>query len=66
MILVSGFNVFPTEIENVVSRFDKVLECAVIGVPSKTTGESIKLYIIRRDPTLTREEVLAYCKKYLT
>lgn len=66
MILVSGFNVFPTEIENVLSRFDKVLECAVIGVPSKTTGESIKLYIIRRDPTLTREEVLAYCKKYLT
>lgn len=66
MIIVSGFNVFPTEIENVVSRNKRVLECAVVGVPSTSTGESIKLYIVRKDPTLTREEVKAYCKEYLT
>ncbi|MGN1280661.1 MAG: AMP-binding protein [Succinivibrio sp.] len=66
MILVSGFNVFPNEIENVVSRNDKVLECAVVGVPSKTTGESIKLYIVRKDHSLTRDEVLDHCRNYLT
>lgn len=66
MILVSGFNVFPNEIENVVSRNDKVLECAVVGVPSKTTGESIKLFIVKKDQSLTKDEILSHCRNYLT
>ncbi len=66
MILVSGFNVFPSEIEDVISRFDKIIECAVIGVPSETTGEAIKVYAVRRDPGLTEKELKDYCRKYLT
>lgn len=66
MINVSGFNVFPSEIENVVSRNAKVLECAVIGVPSNCTGESIKLFVIRKDKSLSKEELKDYCRHYLT
>ena len=66
MIIVSGFNVFPSEIENVMSHNPKILECAVVGMPSNTTGESIKLYVVRRDWTLTKDEVLEYCRQYLT
>lgn len=66
MILVSGFNVFPSEIEDVVSRFNRVLECAVIGVPSDKTGEAVKLFIVKKDPSLTEEEVRNYCRAYLT
>lgn len=66
MILVSGFNVFPNEIENVVSQNERVFECAVIGVPSKTTGESIKLFVVKKDPTLTAEELKEYLRDYLT
>lgn len=66
MIIVSGFNVFPTEIENVVSNNNKVLECAVIGVPSNSTGESIKLFVVKKDKSLTKEELLDYCRRYLT
>ena len=66
MILVSGFNVFPSEIEDVVSRFDRVSECAVVGVPSEKTGEAIKLIAVKRDPTLTEEELRTYCRGFLT
>ncbi|MDY5189543.1 MAG: AMP-binding protein [Succinivibrio sp.] len=66
MIIVSGFNVFPNEIENVVSTNNKVLECAVVGVPSSTSGESIKLFVVRKDRSLTKEELLDYCRKFLT
>lgn len=66
MILVSGFNVFPSEIEDVVSRFNRVLECAVIGVPSEKTGEAVKMYVVKKDPDLTEEEVRNYCRAYLT
>lgn len=66
MILVSGFNVFPSEIEDVVSRFDRVSECAVIGVPSDKTGEAIKLIAVKKDPSLTAEELRAFCRGYLT
>lgn len=66
MILVSGFNVFPNEIEDVVSRFNRVLECAVIGVPSESTGEAVKLFVVKKDPDLTAEEVKQYCRAYLT
>ncbi|MDY6421406.1 MAG: long-chain-fatty-acid--CoA ligase, partial [Succinivibrio dextrinosolvens] len=48
------------------SHNPKILECAVVGMPSKSTGESIKLYVVRRDWTLTKEEVLDYCRQYLT
>lgn len=66
MIIVSGFNVYPSEIEDVVSHFDKVLECCAVGVPSDKTGECIKLFVVKRDPTLTSSEVHAYCRENLT
>ncbi|MCR5084388.1 MAG: AMP-binding protein [Succinivibrionaceae bacterium] len=66
MILVSGFNVFPSEIEDVVSRNPQVAECAAVGCPSQVSGEAVKLYVVRRDPALTAEELTAYCRKYLT
>ncbi len=66
MILVSGFNVFPSEIEDIVSRHAKVEECACIGVPSEATGEAIKLFIVRKDNSLTREEIIEYCRRFLT
>ena len=66
MILVSGFNVFPNEIEDVVSRFNRVLECAVIGIPSDNTGEAVKLFVVRKDQALTAQEVKQYCRAYLT
>lgn len=66
MILVSGFNVFPSEIEDVVSHNNQVLECAAIGVPSETTGEAIKLFVVKKDPALTREEIISYCREFLT
>ncbi len=66
MIIVSGFNVFPTEIENVLSHNDRIMECAVIGIPSKTLGESIKVFIVKKDPSLTKEDVITYCKQFLT
>ena len=66
MIIVSGFNVFPSEIEDVVSHLHKVRECCAVGVPSDKTGEAVKLFIVKRDPSLTEEEVHVYCKAYLT
>ncbi len=66
MILVSGFNVFPTELEDVVSQMDGILECACVGVPDEKSGEAVKLVIVRKDPDLTEEQVRAYCKENLT
>ncbi|MGB0360507.1 MAG: AMP-binding protein, partial [Endozoicomonas sp.] len=66
MILVSGFNVYPNEIEDIVSKHEKVLNCAVIGVPDDKTGEAIKLFIIAKDKELTAAEVQEYCKLNLT
>ncbi len=66
MILVSGFNVYPNEIEDVVAGHDGVLEAAAIGVPDEHSGEVPKLFIVKKDPALTEDEVLAYCKKNLT
>lgn len=66
MIKVSGFNVFPNEIENVVASYDKVLEVAAIGVPHEKSGEVIKVFIVKKDPSLTEAEVLAYCHENLT
>jgi len=66
MIIVSGFNVFPSELENVISLCDGVLECAVIGVPDAKQGEAIKVYVVRSDPTLSEEDVARYCAQNLT
>ena len=66
MILVSGFNVFPTEIEGVVVECPGVLEAAAIGVPDEHSGEAVKLFIVKRDPSLTEEAVREFCKERLT
>jgi long-chain acyl-CoA synthetase len=66
MILVSGFNVYPTEIEDVVASLDGVLECACIGVPDEKTSEAVKLFVVRKNPNLTEAQVRAYCRENLT
>jgi long-chain acyl-CoA synthetase len=66
MILVSGFNVYPNEIEAVVAMHPGVLECAVVGVPDKKSGEAVKLFIVKGDPGLTAEAVIAHCRANLT
>lgn len=66
MIKVSGFNVFPNEVENVVATHPKVLEVAAIGVPDAKSGEVIKIFVVKRDQSLTEEEVLKYCHENLT
>ncbi|EJI86069.1 FadD [Alishewanella aestuarii B11] len=66
MILVSGFNVFPNEIEEVVAMSEKVLEVAAVGVPNETTGEAVKVFVVKKDPSLTEQEVIAHCKQHLT
>ena len=66
MILVSGFNVFPTELEDVVSQLAGVMECACVGVPDAKSGEAVKLVIVKKDPELTEAQVRAYCKENLT
>jgi len=66
MILVSGFNVYPNEIESVVSQMPEVLEVGAIGIPDDHSGETVKVVITRKDPSLTVEQVMAHCKKNLT
>ncbi|MCU0753957.1 MAG: long-chain-fatty-acid--CoA ligase [Xanthomonadales bacterium] len=66
MILVSGFNVYPNEIEDVVAMHPGVLECAAVGVPDKSSGEAVKLFVVKKDPNLTEEQVMDYCKEQLT
>ena len=66
MILVSGFNVYPNEIEQVVAAHPGVLECAAIGVPDEHSGEVPKVFVVRKDPQLTEQDVLEHCKKELT
>ena len=66
MILVSGFNVYPTELEDVVSQLQGVLECACVGMPNDKTGEAVKLVIVKKDQSLTEDQVRAYCKENFT
>ncbi|MEO6929346.1 MAG: long-chain-fatty-acid--CoA ligase [Casimicrobiaceae bacterium] len=66
MILVSGFNVFPNEVESVVAMHPGVLECAVVGVPDSRSGEAVRLFVVRRDPSLTAEQLIQYCREQLT
>jgi long-chain acyl-CoA synthetase len=66
MILVSGFNVYPNEVEGVVASHPGVLECAVIGVPDSNSGEAVKLFVVKKDPALTEKELMEFCKEQLT
>ena len=66
MVLVSGFNVYPNEVEDVIAAMPGVLECAVVGVPDEKTGEAVKLVIVRKDPQLTEAQVRAYSRANLT
>jgi long-chain acyl-CoA synthetase len=66
MILVSGFNVYPNEIEEVIASHPGVLECAVIGVPDSKSGEAVKAFVVRKDPALTAEDVIKFCGTQLT
>jgi long-chain acyl-CoA synthetase len=66
MILVSGFNVFPNEIEDVIASMPGVMECAVVGTPDEKTGEAVKLFIVKKDQALTETVVMEYCRKNLT
>ncbi len=66
MILVSGFNVYPNEIEDVVAMMPGVLECCAVAAPDEHSGEKVRLVVVRKDPGLTREQVLAHCKQHLT
>jgi long-chain acyl-CoA synthetase len=66
MILVSGFNVYPNEIEGVVVTHPGVLECAAIGVPDEHSGEAVKLFVVRKDSTLTEKQLFDFLKDQLT
>ena len=66
MILVSGFNVYPNEVEGVVAGHPGVLECAVVGVPDEKSGEAVKLVIVKKDAALTSDEVLKFCREHMT
>jgi long-chain acyl-CoA synthetase len=66
MILVSGFNVYPNEIEDVVAMMPGVLECCAVAAPDEHSGEKVRVVVVRKDPALTKEQVLAHCKQHLT
>ncbi|MFG1481287.1 long-chain-fatty-acid--CoA ligase [Halobacteriovorax sp. HFRX-2_2] len=66
MILVSGFNVYPNEIEEIIVTHPKVFECAAVGVPHEKSGEIVKLFVVKNDQSLTEEELMAFCKENLT
>lgn len=66
MILVSGFNVYPNEVEDVVASHPGVFEVAAVGVPDEHSGEAVKLFVVKKDPALTDKDILAYCKERLT
>jgi long-chain acyl-CoA synthetase len=66
MILVSGFNVYPNEVEDVIALMPGVLEVAAVGVPDDKSGEAVKVVIVRKDPALTAEQVKDFCREQLT
>ena len=66
MILVSGFNVYPNELEGVIAGHPGVLECAVVGVPDEHSGEAVKVFVVKKDPGLTAEQLMDYCKQQFT
>jgi long-chain acyl-CoA synthetase len=66
VVIVSGFNVYPNEVEEVVAMLPGVFECAVVGVPDEHSGEVVKVYIVKGDTNLTEQQVIAHCKERLT
>ncbi len=66
MILVSGFNVYPNEIEGVVAMHPGVLECAAVGVPDAKSGEAVKLFVVKKDPAVTADDIVKHCRDHLT
>jgi long-chain acyl-CoA synthetase len=66
MVIVSGFNVYPNEVEGIVAMHPGVLECAVVGVPDEQTGEAVKLFVVKRDPSLTVNQIIEFCNAQLT
>ena len=66
MILVSGFNVYPNELEQVVNLHPGVLECAAVGVPDAKSGEAVKLFVVKRDSALAEEDLVSYCRENFT
>lgn len=66
MILVSGFNVYPNEIEDIIAKNEKVLEVAVVGIPDERSGEIVKAFVVKKDKSLTEDEVIDFTRKYLT
>jgi long-chain acyl-CoA synthetase len=66
LIIVSGFNVYPNEVENVVASHPKVLEVGAIGVPHKKSGETVKLFVVKKDDSLTKEELVNFCRQQMT
>ena len=66
MIIASGFNIYPSEIEDVVAMHPGVLEVGAVGVPDAVAGEAVKIVVVRKDPTLTREDLIAHCRRLLT
>jgi long-chain acyl-CoA synthetase len=66
LVLVSGFNVYPNEVEDVVAQLPGVRECAVVGVPDARSGEAVKLVIVRSDDTLSDQQVREHCQRHLT
>ena len=66
MILVSGFNVYPNEVEDVVTQMPGILECAAVGIADAKAGEAVKLVVVRKDPAVTEADVRAYCEANLT
>ena len=66
MILVSGFNVYPNEVEEVIATHPGVLECAVVGVDDERTSEAVKAFVVKKDPNVTAEEIIEFCHTQLT
>ena len=66
MIVVSGFNVYPNELEDVLVAHPDVVECAAIGVPSESTGEAIRMYVVRSNPDLSKDDVCNFMREGLT
>jgi len=66
MIIVSGFKVFPNEVEDVVCSHPKVKECAAVGIPSEKSGECVKLFVVKKENSLTKNELMDYCRENLT
>ena len=66
MILVSGFNVYPNEIEDAVALHPGVLEVAAVGIPDEKSGEAVKIVVVAKDPTLTAEALIEHCHQHLT